>query len=224
MKIKGFNVKEQKCYDILSDGEVHDIREMKAKFMKLAESDPQAQSMVRNGIRRLIRDGWVEKTAYGTYHLTADGRRWVKAGKDTTRSFGVKRGRKPMSEEDKAAAAKKRAKIHKETKAEPKKKEAKVAKKDKVEKKATPKKKTGVMAKAVLKEAANKKKDAPKKEAKKADGKNNGVSKVEMKKKSEVVKKKAMAAKQRVAKQVAKDKVEEIKEKVKDQEPETSAE
>jgi hypothetical protein len=81
---------------------------MAKKFKRQAEDEPQAQSFVRNGIRRLIRDGWVEKASYGTYAMTKDGKKWVKECKETTISFGTKRGRKPKAETE--AAAKKTTK------------------------------------------------------------------------------------------------------------------
>jgi len=125
MRIKGLNDKEQKCFNILKDGEPHTIAELKKPFLADGrehckqvyekgwgdrEVDIQAQSFARNSLRRLVRDGWVEKAAYGTYKMTANGKRWVKDGKDATKSFGTKRGRKPMTDEEKAEAAKKRAK------------------------------------------------------------------------------------------------------------------
>ena len=126
MKIKGLNDREQKCYDVLCDGAPHTIAELKKKFVAAAKKhceetyekgswdddaiDIHAQSFVRNSLRRLIRDGWIEKKAYGTYQLTRLGKKWVTDGKDTTTSFGVKRGRKPMSEEEKVAAKAKKAK------------------------------------------------------------------------------------------------------------------
>ena len=95
VKIKGFNIKEQKIYQILCDGENHSIADMADAFKRQAENDAKAQSFARNGIRRLINDGWVEKAGRGTYTLTKEGRKWVRECKDTTASFGVKRGRKP---------------------------------------------------------------------------------------------------------------------------------
>jgi hypothetical protein len=140
MKIKGFNDKEQKCYDVLADGEQHTIAEMKKRFLPAAKKhceetyekgswddgivDAHAQSFVRNSIRRLIRDGWAEKKAYGTYQLTRNGKKWVADGKDTTASFGVKRGRKPGTKVEKKAAPKK-ASAKKETKKAAPKKAAK---------------------------------------------------------------------------------------------------
>ena len=125
MRIKGFNEKEQKCYDVLADGEQHTIAEMKKRFIPAAKKhceetyekgswddsvvDTHAQSFVRNSIRRLIRDGWAEKKTYGTYQLTRNGKKWVADGKDTTASFGVKRGRKPGTKVEKKAAPKKAA-------------------------------------------------------------------------------------------------------------------
>ena len=164
MKIKGLNDKEQKCYDVLSDGEPHTIAELKKRFVPAAKKhceetyekgswdddavDIHAQSFVRNSIRRLIRDGWVEKKAYGTYQLTRSGKKWVAEGKDATASFGVKRGRKPKSEEEKAA---KKAAAPKKAAKKPaaKKAKAKTAKKPAEKKaKAPAKPKTSAKAKS----------------------------------------------------------------------------
>lgn len=94
VKIQGFNPKEQKLYDTFSDGEYHTITELKDKFLHLAgDNDTKAQSMVRNSVRRLIRDGWITSIAPGTYQLTEDGASWVKEKIDITTSFGVKPGR-----------------------------------------------------------------------------------------------------------------------------------
>jgi len=216
MKIKGFNSKEQKCYDVLSDGEVHNIAEMKKKFAKDAtercketyekgwgeeEVDAMAQSMVRNSIRRLIRDGWAEKSAYGTYKLTTTGKRWVKDGKEATKSFGTKRGRKPMTDEEKEAARKKREKEAKEGGGKKKTTaKAKSAAKTKKTAKAKPAAKKTAKAKPADKKV---KKVSMKKAVKTADArKHNGVGK-----------KKAEEAKKRAAKQAVKDKAEQARER-----------
>ena len=176
MKIKGFNAKEQKCYDIIEDGEPHTIAEMTKKFMAQARkhcgeifeegswddnhASGVAQSFVRNSIRRLIRDGWIEKCAYGTYRLTRAGKKWVAEGKDETASFGTKRGRKAGSNLSKKAETKK-ASIKKAStkkastkKAETKKAETKKTSKAKANGKAEAKKKAQAAKKRAGKAAA----------------------------------------------------------------------
>ena len=112
MKIKGFNLREQKLFDILrkADGprtiaqlKTHFHRDAKAhldsnykKGWKEGALDEQAQSFVRNGIRRLIRDGWAEGPAQaqlprGTYRLSKAGMRKVTDYTDTTASFTTRR-------------------------------------------------------------------------------------------------------------------------------------
>jgi len=187
-KVDGFNSKEQKVFNKLLDGEPHDIREMKRMFWRDAEAhcgetyeagwgekeiDAQAQSYVRNSIRRLIRDGWVEQTARGTYRLSRTGKDRVKKGTSVTKSkTESQRGKGKRKAKTKA-----KAKI-KETKTKPKAK----AKKAKPETKAKAKK--------------------TKSEAKAKKAKGNGSSKPkvstdklkEMKKKSKIA-----AAKERFA-------------------------
>jgi hypothetical protein len=100
-KIKGFNEKEQKLFNKLSDGNPHNIAELKKIFWETAkkkcdekyekgwgdyETDIQAQSYVRNSIRRLVRDGWVSQTGRGTYTLTKDAKKWLAEGKTITDS------------------------------------------------------------------------------------------------------------------------------------------
>jgi hypothetical protein len=178
MKIKGFNAKEQKCYDIIEDGEPHTIAEMTKKFMAQARkhcgeifeegswddnhASSVAQSFVRNSIRRLIRDGWIEKCAYGTYRLTRAGKKWVAEGKDETASFGTKRGRKAGSNLSKASTKKAETK-----KASPKKASTKKTSTKKAETKKASTKKAS-KAKANGKAEAKKKAQAAKKRAGKA--------------------------------------------------------
>lgn len=200
MKIKGFNPKEQRLFDILKDGKQHKIGEMKRAMTKDAKAhcaeiyekgswddshvNAQAQSYVRNSIRRLIRDGWVRKVDYGTYQLTSHGKRWVAEGKDETKSFGTKRGRKPGT---------KLTKDGKVAKAPAKKTKAKTSSKKTTKTKKTTKK---AAAKAKPKKAVAKKTNgkSTKKVAQKAAQK--------AKNKSAMLKK-AQAAKKRVGKMVA---------------------
>jgi hypothetical protein len=183
MKIKGFNAKEQKCYDIIEDGEPHTIAEMTKKFMAQARkhcgeifeegswddnhASGVAQSFVRNSIRRLIRDGWIEKCAYGTYRLTRAGKKWVAEGKDETASFGTKRGRKAGSNLSKASTKKAETKKASPKKAETKKASTKKASTKKAETKKASTKKAS-KAKANGKAEAKKKAQAAKKRAGKA--------------------------------------------------------
>ena len=194
MKIKGFNDKEQRIYDIVKDGKPHKIGEIKRVMMKDAEAhckevyekgswddstvDAQAQSYVRNSIRRLVRDGWVKKCAHGTYRLTIIGKRWVEQGKDTTKSYGTKRGRKTGTKvKSKSKVASK--KISKKKTSKKKTKAAKSATKKAKTKKAKTKKANGKSTKLIAKKAAQK-----------------------AKKKSSILKK-AQAAKRRMGKLVA---------------------
>ena len=190
-KIEGFNSKEQRVYELLLDGEQHDIREMKALFSKEARAhvkevyeewdestvDSQAQSYVRNSIRRLIRDGWAEgpaqndKLPRGTYRLSKLGKEKVKRGTAKTASADARK--------------KKRVKKEAKPKAE---KAAKVAK-PKTEKKAKV---------AKPKAEAKPKKTAKPKAEKKAASTSNGNSVVE----------KAEAAKKNAAKEAAREKAE----------------
>jgi hypothetical protein len=107
--IKGFNSKEQQIFNKLKDGEPHDIRDLKLLFMKKAEehcglvfeegwgeaeTDAQAQSFVRNSVRRLVRDGWVEQSARGTYRMSNEGFERIKKGITETPSFAARIERK----------------------------------------------------------------------------------------------------------------------------------
>jgi len=130
MKIKGFNSKEQKLFNVLKDGKSHNIRELKKLFWQDAkeqcaevyekgwgehEIDGQAQSYVRNSVRRLVRDGWVDgphmkkSLARGTYQLSSKGVMWVKSGLLITASFGPrkKKGKEkaPVKQKEKEAVA-----------------------------------------------------------------------------------------------------------------------
>lgn len=217
MKIKGFNEKEQRCFNILKDGEPHKIGEMKRAMMKDAEAhcreiytkgswddstvDAHAQSYVRNSIRRLIRDGWLKQTDYGTYRLTPAGKKWVAEGKDTTKSFGTKRGRKPgttVKKTETKKAAKKAPGKPKSTK----KTKAKSTKK-------APAKAAKAAKKAPKKTKAKSTKKTPKKTSTKAKSSNGKSTKPEAKKAAKKAKdksammKKAQAAKKRVGKLVA---------------------
>jgi hypothetical protein len=115
-KVNGFNAKEQKVFNKFLDGEPHDIRELKRLFWKDAqvrcaatynagwgdhEVNGQAQSYVRNSIRRLIRDGWVEQCARGTYKLTRAGKTRVQKGVDHTESIKKKKGGSKKKSESK---------------------------------------------------------------------------------------------------------------------------
>jgi hypothetical protein len=176
-KVQGFNSKEQKIFNRLLDGEPHNIRELKKLFWKDAESrcaetyepgwgekeiDAQAQSYVRNSIRRLVRDGWVEQCSRGTYQLTKSGKKKVSKGVDTTESFGSsmrgkynrkkKTAKKPRRIKKKPGTAKAKAKETKVVKA--KAKETKVVKAKVVKAKA---KKTKVIKAKKLKKTGSKK-------------------------------------------------------------------
>lgn len=208
-KVEGFNPKEQKLLSALSDGEQHDIRELKKLFWEAAkercketyekgwgesEIDSQAQSYVRNSIRRLIRDGWVEgphmneNLPRGTYKLTTKGKNWVAKGVDTTVSAKEREERRNAR---KAKTAERRAKAKEKAKKQPK------AKKEKKEAKPkAPKAKKPPKAKKQPKAAAPKKakpKVAAPKKAKPANG----------------AKEKAQAAKAKVSKEAAKEKAQE---------------
>jgi len=134
MKIKGFNSKEQKLFNVLKDGKSHNIRELKKLFWQDAkeqcaevyekgwgehEIDGQAQSYVRNSVRRLVRDGWVDgphmkkSLARGTYQLSSKGVMWVKSGLLITASFGPRKKKEnpkpkngsPVKQKEKEAVA-----------------------------------------------------------------------------------------------------------------------
>ena len=167
-KITGFNPKEQALFDRLFDKEPHDISELKKIFWKEAtkhceriyepgwaerEVNSQAQSFVRNSIRRLIRDGWVELCARGTYRMSKQGIDWIHKGITVTKSAleskkevkkkkVIKKEKKKSIKSNKKEIKQTESKKKKITKAESKKKitEKKVNKK---EKKATKKSKSG---------------------------------------------------------------------------------
>jgi DNA-binding MarR family transcriptional regulator len=88
MSTQGFNEKELAIFEALIDKEPHNIRELKALFWEIAEAhcgevyedgwgiaeiDTQAQSFVRNSVRKLIKKGLVERSARGTFRLTKFG-------------------------------------------------------------------------------------------------------------------------------------------------------
>jgi len=215
-KIAGLNDKEQRLFNSLVGGKEKSIRDLKRVFQDDAKAfvkqnyqkgtwdesdvDAQAQSFVRNSIRRLIRDGWVEgpaqneKLARGTYRLSKQGEAKVEKGINETLSFTTRQERKAATlkrrEEKKAQAKAERAKLKaKGKKATPKKAakaKAKAAPK-KVAKKAAPKK--------VAKAKAAPKKAAP---AKKVDAKAEATKKVE-----EAKKKAAQAQAQEKAREAA---------------------
>jgi len=164
-KIKGFNAKEQAVFSLLAKGKALNIREMKGAFLKgdflkecrkrakaiwdepgEREVDSIAQSFVRNGIRRLIRDGWAEGPGQnenmprGTYQLTAQGKRRVKQGVVKTVSADTPRGRPKGTTVKKAKKPAVKAKAKPKTKATPKKAAAKKPAKKKAEVKAKAKK------------------------------------------------------------------------------------
>jgi len=163
-KVKGFNPKEQRLFDKLLDKEPYSNKQLKKLFLKDAtkrceevweegwgekEVDSQAQSYVRNSVRRLIRDGWVEQSARGTYRMSKKGITMVTKGVDVTISATVNnRGRKKKKVVEKEPKA---AKIAKATKA--KKSPKKAAKK--TSKKVT-KKANGVSAISTAKNAKEK--------------------------------------------------------------------
>jgi hypothetical protein len=139
-KVEGFNTKEQKIFNRLLDGEPHDIRELKRLFKADAEArckqtydpgwgehevDAQAQSFVRNSIRRLVRDGWVEQCARGTYRMSRTGKNRVEKGvsitKSVTESQRGKGGGKKKAKTKKAKSTKAKTKKAKSTKAKTKK-------------------------------------------------------------------------------------------------------
>ena len=188
-KIAGLNDKEQRLFNSLAGGKEKSIRDLKRVFQDDAKAfvkenyqkgtwdesdvDAQAQSFVRNSIRRLIRDGWVEgpaqneKLARGTYRLSKQGEAKVEKGVTETLSFTTRQERKAATlkrrEEKKAQAKAERAKLKaKGKKAAPKKAvkaKAKAAPK-KVAKKAAPVKKVDAKAEATKKVEEAKKKAA----------------------------------------------------------------
>ena len=149
VKVEGFSSKEQKILNALSNGEQHNIRELKKLFWEAAkahcaeiyekgwgehEVNGQAQSYVRNSVRRLIRDGWVEgphmneNLPRGTYKLTRSGRDRVAKGVSITPSLKERDARREERMANTAAKkAKKAPKAKKASKtAAPKKAKAKV--------------------------------------------------------------------------------------------------
>lgn len=220
MKIAGLNDKEQRLFNSLVGGKEKSIRDLKRVFQDDAKAfvkenyqkgtwdesdvDAQAQSFVRNSIRRLIRDGWVEgpaqneKLARGTYCLSKQGEAKVEKGVTETTSFTTRQERKAATlkrrEEKKAQAKAERAK------AKAKGKKAAPKKAAKAKAKAAPKK---VAKKAAPKKVA-KAKAAPKKvaKAKKVDAKAEATKKVEEAKKKAAqaeAQEKARAAAQRAS-------------------------
>lgn len=198
-KIVGFNEREQKVFNSLAGGKEKSIAELKLLFMKDAEDffekgkfdekdvDAQAQSMVRNAVRRLIRDKWVEGPAQasslgrGTYRLSKAGKDKVEKGVTETPSWATrKRGKGPKAKTEAKAAPKKA------------KKEAKKAAPKKEAKKAAPAKK---MAPA--------KKPPAKKPAQAAPAKKPSTEK------AAEAKAKAQEAAKRAAQQVAQEKAQE---------------
>jgi len=113
-KITGFNDREQRLFDVLSDGKYHTIAELKKVFSRISKAhleetyeqwdesdqDAQAQSFVRNGLRRLVRDGWVDgphtnsSLPRGTYALSRTGKERIKRGTTETTSARTRRSGK----------------------------------------------------------------------------------------------------------------------------------
>ena len=192
-KVDGFNAKEQKIFNRLLDNEPHDIREMKKIFWKDAQAhckevfekgswgdhevEAQSQSYVRNSIRRLIRDGWVEQCARGTYRMSRTGKNRVEKGIDTTKS-------KTESQRGKGGGRKTKSKKAKTTK--PKSKKAKTTK-SKSKKAKTTKSKS---AKAKTVKAKSRKKNGASKTKVSVDK----VKKMKAKAKREAAKEKFSAA------------------------------
>lgn len=225
-RVQGFNKKEQAIYNLLAKDPTtpRSFAEMKALFeddaveqLKKYEGglykdkkqiDAMMQSMGRNSVRRLIRDGWAEQCARGTYRLTRAGKDRLKKGVDKTASFGSKKGRPKLTEDEKAKSAKKKAaKKRKAAKAkaakaaQPKKKAAsqRKAAKAKPAAKAAAKPKKKAASKAKPKKAA-----AKKSTRKAAKAKGNGVNKDKMKAIKARAAKEAGKEKAQVAAQAAK--------------------
>jgi chromosome condensin MukBEF MukE localization factor len=98
VSVAGLNTKEQRLFKALVDGEPHAIGELKRLFTREAKQhlratngrstrqdvDRQAQSFVRNSLRRLVKDGLVEGSAQnariprGTYRLSRSGKAKIK--------------------------------------------------------------------------------------------------------------------------------------------------
>lgn len=211
-KVEGFNPMEQALLQKLSDGEAHSIRELKELFWNAAkkhcksvwespgqaEFDAQAQSFVRNSIRRLVRDGWAEgphmneNLPRGHYKLTKLGRERVRKGVTIT----------PSAKKEKKTVVKKTAK----------KATAKKASTKKAKAKKTPQEIAAKHRAASKKKATTTKK--PKQPPQKAS-KGNGVSKTKRKpamlqkaldEAKDGVKKKAEETKAKAAKESAKEK------------------
>ena len=105
-KVKGLNPHEQRILDTVCDGGAYSIQELKLLFKRLGSlryhqnqinpqkkrprnwsTDHQAQSYVRNSLRKLVRDGWIKKVDEGTYQLTKSGKKWVENGVCITKSY-----------------------------------------------------------------------------------------------------------------------------------------
>lgn len=123
--VDGFNSKEQKLFDYLMDGEAHTIKEMKKLFNLLArkrapdlyysgwgedEVSSIAQSYVRNALRRLVDDNWVEQIGRGTYILTDEGADRIEKDVHETPSFRGGRYRKDDSKKIKKQRSNKKQK------------------------------------------------------------------------------------------------------------------
>lgn len=127
-KITGFNDREQRLFDVLSDGKYHTIADLKKLFVRISKThlvekyeewdesdqDPQAQSFVRNGLRRLVRDGWVDgphtndSLPRGTYVLSRTGKDRLKRGVTETpsaKSASTSRKKKAKAEPKKTKPA-----------------------------------------------------------------------------------------------------------------------
>jgi hypothetical protein len=108
MKVLGFNTKEQKVFELLLDGEKHTVTELKkhfegeAKALLEAEYHPGwneqdvsavAQTAVRNSLRKLCADGWVDSPQTsqsllrGMYQLSEKAKIWLATGVNTTSSY-----------------------------------------------------------------------------------------------------------------------------------------
>ena len=131
-EIEGFNKKEQKLFNKFLDDKVHGIPELINSFLDDARNKAKkdknkldngqlkfkAQSYVRNSLRKLVEDDWVEKVDRGQYKLSDTGKKKVKKGvKATSSEFkdqSKRRGRKPKEETnkvDKSDKTKKKAKF-----------------------------------------------------------------------------------------------------------------
>jgi hypothetical protein len=185
-KVKGFNDKEQAIYELLAKdpSTPQSFADMKAMFGNQAraqlrkydgdlhkdkkEVDAMAQSMARNGVRRLTRDGWAEQCARGTYRLTRTGKDRLKKGCDVTSSYGAKKGR-PKKKKAVAKKATKPKKKKAAAKAKPKRKAAKAKAKTAAKPKAKRKAAKSSKGNGVNQKAKEARKRA-RKEAAKEDG------------------------------------------------------